>query len=431
MPWLIKIIKPTPIAVLFLICLAVDTTKSAQAAPQFVEILQQGQIIVGTINSEHDVYLGAKGYVGFDYDLASAYANYLQVGLTIKQFYDNDELFAALRRGDIDIAAPRMPLRELPKSLNKGPLLFSADMLEMSHVAQDIPCSERENPQWLTLNTLSNSLQSTKRFPNLSSDLTTTRELLVALSAQSDRCGLLLDAWFAPFAAEFSSLSATALDNYRISKFWTVSSSQTLLLNSLFEFIHQSRENGTLEKLITKTRLPNPAIPPQHAQAFVQFSHRHMSAIRSKFASQDTVIEWPLLVALFYVEKTWQPNHHLAVEDPLLIENIDKLSDTLDDIYRLIPARIQLPDKHWMLIAAYFIGQPHLEDARELARAKGTSPDMWVDVKQQLPLLELPLVYRQSTYGFANGSDAVEFVSQVRFYADLLKLNISTPAMTQ
>ncbi|MBT3684043.1 MAG: lytic transglycosylase F, partial [Candidatus Marinimicrobia bacterium] len=85
-----------------------------------------------------------------------------------------------------------------------------------------------------------------------------------------------------------------------------------------------------------------------------------------------------------------------------------------------IPARINDPDKLYFALAAYNLGLGHVEDARILTQRKGFDPDLWVDVKQHLPLLKQKQHYQKTKYGFARGDVAVKYVENIRRYHDSL-----------
>jgi len=85
-----------------------------------------------------------------------------------------------------------------------------------------------------------------------------------------------------------------------------------------------------------------------------------------------------------------------------------------------IPARIQSPDRIWMALAAYNIGLGHLEDARVMTQRQGGNPDIWIDVKQRLPLLQQKRYYSATRYGYARGNEALSFVENIRRYYDTL-----------
>ena len=86
-----------------------------------------------------------------------------------------------------------------------------------------------------------------------------------------------------------------------------------------------------------------------------------------------------------------------------------------------LPARIQMPDRLWLALAAYNVGGGHLEDARMLAQRQGLNPSSWVDVKRMLPSLADPAVFQDLKAGYARGGEPVNFVDSVRGYYDILK----------
>lgn len=77
-------------------------------------------------------------------------------------------------------------------------------------------------------------------------------------------------------------------------------------------------------------------------------------------------------------------------------------------------------DRTWMTLAAYNIGQGHLEDARRLARKLGRNPNDWRDMKATLPLLARSQYNSTLKYGFARGGEARAFAENVRIYYDIL-----------
>jgi membrane-bound lytic murein transglycosylase F len=78
-------------------------------------------------------------------------------------------------------------------------------------------------------------------------------------------------------------------------------------------------------------------------------------------------------------------------------------------------------DRIYLALAAYNIGQGHLQDARRLAVKQQLDPDKWPSLAQTLPLLRRPEYYRQSVYGFCRGDEPVQYIRQTMLYYDILK----------
>lgn len=71
-------------------------------------------------------------------------------------------------------------------------------------------------------------------------------------------------------------------------------------------------------------------------------------------------------------------------------------------------------DRLFLMLAAYNAGPGHLADARQLARENGLDPNRWFGgVRDVLPALENPRVYRNLTHGFARGRQTVAYVEGI------------------
>ena len=89
-------------------------------------------------------------------------------------------------------------------------------------------------------------------------------------------------------------------------------------------------------------------------------------------------------------------------------------------IEKKIPRRIREPNRMWLTLAGYNVGFGHLEDARILTERDGANPDLWMEVKQRLPLLADKAHYSTVKRGFARGQEPVDYVDNIRNYYDLL-----------
>jgi membrane-bound lytic murein transglycosylase F len=177
---------------------------------------------------------------------------------------------------------------------------------------------------------------------------------------------------------------------------------------------------------------------------FANFLERRLSVLpryRSMFkeAQELTGMDWRLLAALGFQESHWDP---LAVSPTgvrglmmLTAETADRMrvSDRLDprqnipagaqyllELKDTLPVRIREPDRTWLALAAYNVGYGHLEDGRILTQRRGMNPDLWVNVKQVLPLLSRYEYYSTVRYGFCRGGEAVVLTENIRAYYDIL-----------
>jgi len=84
---------------------------------------------------------------------------------------------------------------------------------------------------------------------------------------------------------------------------------------------------------------------------------------------------------------------------------------------------VQEPDRTWLALAAYNVGFGHLTDARKITAQMGGNPNLWLDVKEALPLLSQKRYYRHTRHGYARGQEPVDYVQNIRRYYDVLVWN--------
>jgi len=123
---------------------------------------------------------------------------------------------------------------------------------------------------------------------------------------------------------------------------------------------------------------------------------------------------------------TWPTAKSLGVKNRLDAEQsifagakyFAKLRDNLQD-------ELLEPDLTWMSLAAYNVGLGHLRDAQALARRQGKDPKSWHDIKMILPLLSKRQYYSTVKYGYARGSEPVQYVQQIRQYEQVLQQTLN------
>ena len=89
-----------------------------------------------------------------------------------------------------------------------------------------------------------------------------------------------------------------------------------------------------------------------------------------------------------------------------------------------IPEGVEGEDRLFKAMAAYNVGMGHLYDARRLAEAQGLDQDAWPNVRTTLPLLSEPAYYEDLPYGYARGGEPVHYVRNIRRYKALLDLHL-------
>ncbi len=157
-------------------------------------------------------------------------------------------------------------------------------------------------------------------------------------------------------------------------------------------------------------------------------------------AATEYGVDWRLIAAMGYQESHWDPDavsptgvrgimmltlktaKEMEIKDRLDPESsISGGAKYFKKTLERIDESITEPDRTWMAMAAYNVGYSHLQDARKIARKLNKNPDLWIDVKQTLPLLAKRKWYKQTRYGYARGWEPVRYVENIRSYYDILK----------
>jgi membrane-bound lytic murein transglycosylase F len=224
---------------------------------------------------------------------------------------------------------------------------------------------------------------------------------------------------------------------------WAFSNSaDPQLMTQAREFFLRIIYDGTLRQLLERYYGHVQQLDPFNIAKFLDHRITVLPRYATAFkeAQELTGIDWRLLAALGFQESHWDP---LAVSPTgvrgmmmLTSETADRmgLTDRLDahqsilagakyllDLKETLPARIAEPDRTWLALAAYNIGYGHLEDARILTQRRGLDPDLWVDVKQALPLLSRYEHYSTVKNGFCRGGEALVLTENIRSYYDILR----------
>ena len=103
----------------------------------------------------------------------------------------------------------------------------------------------------------------------------------------------------------------------------------------------------------------------------------------------------------------------------------------LADLIDQLPVAAKEPDRTWLGLAAYNLGQGHLNGARAIALGLKHDPGSWYEMKQVLPLMARPQYYKRLKSGRARGGEAVIMVENVRtFYSILSRFEYAYKAST-
>lgn len=222
---------------------------------------------------------------------------------------------------------------------------------------------------------------------------------------------------------------------------WAFDAASDALRERAARFIETVRADGTIRRLDDRYFGHIRRLDSRDITAFLGHLRTRLPAYRAAFheAQEITGIDWRLLAALAYQESKWDPlaTSFTGVRGMMMLteETADRLKVTnrldarqsiragamyLAMLMDELPQEIGHPDRLWFALAAYNLGMGHLRGARIFAPGLKRDPDLWVDMKQVLPLMARPEYYEKLKSGRARGGEAVILVENVRNYYDVL-----------
>ncbi len=415
------------------------------------QIRARGELRVGTVNEPTTYYLGAHGPQGYEYRLARAFADRLNIPLVIVAARDRSTLRELLAEGSVDIAAAQLTADESWKRAGLATSTYRE--VEQLVVQRRGHATTRNisglNGARVVVRENSPQLQVLRELRDSGASYLTWTELP---REQADPLDWVYtgDADFAIIdRSEFAFARhlypevnvAFSLPDPRPVQ-WLVRRSAIDLRDAVNGFLDEARNSGQLLRLAHQADAEAGEFEYQEARRFQDDIAARMPELRALFEQAATTesLDWRLLAAVGYQESHW--DEHATSGDGaagimMLTESTAKAVGVKDrrnaqqniaggaayfaQVLQMIPSHVPEPDRSWLALAAYNVGYGHLEDARILAQTQGKNPDSWDDVRQYLPWLAQERWYRQARRGYARGWEPVHFVDQVRGFLGVLE----------
>jgi len=168
--------------------------------------------------------------------------------------------------------------------------------------------------------------------------------------------------------------------------------------------------------------------------------------------SEQFSFDWRLVLAQMYQESRFDPAARSFVGAQGLLQVMPRTAremgyDNLQDPETGVKAGVQYldwvrdrfestlspADRTWLALAAYNVGLGHVQDARRIAVQRGLDRDRWFgNVEYAMLLKEKPEVHRTTRFGYARGSEPVNYVRSIRDrYQAYLRLDTAPPLTSQ
>jgi membrane-bound lytic murein transglycosylase F len=414
------------------------------------KIKKAGQITVITRNTPHCYYLYRDEPMGFEYELAKEFADYLGVELEVQIAENWESMVPLLNEGTGALIAAGMTIT--PSRQNQ--VAFSNGYMDI----QQHLIAHRNSPKIKSLAELSGKKihvrqatayqerleelqrQGVELTIELHNDIPT--EELIQQVSQGDIGLTVADSNIALLSRRHypSAIMAHPISDLRHLG-WAVHREARQLKAKIDSFFKVIKENGRFDEIYNKYYGDITSFDYVDLKAF----HRNIKNKLSRYspfikaAAKKHGFDWRLIAAQIYQESHLNPRAKSRAGARGLMQLLPRTADSLDvnDLYnpveninggvgylkKLYDRFDQADDSNRLLIAlaAYNVGQGHIQDARNLAVKKNLDPDLWESLAQTLPLLRYRKYYKDAKYGYCRGTEPVRYIKQIMIYYDILK----------
>jgi len=440
------------VLILFLVLLPLMDTgcTNKQKDRSLADILKSGEITVITKKNAYCYYLYQDQAMGFEYDLAKAFADYLGVRLNIKIEKNWESMLPALENGSGDFIAASMTIT--PERLKH--VLFSDGYNEIQqHIIVNRNNSLIKSPDHLAGKTVhvrkgtpyeDRLLELKEKGIHLGIQLyenIPTHELIrqvenneIEATLADTNIALLTRRYYPKIFISDPISEKEPLG-------WAVNRNATDLLNEINLFFKIIKSNGQFETIYKKYYSNIERFDYLDIKTF----HKR---IKTRLPRYDKIIQevaekysfdWRLIAAQIYQESHFDPMAQ-SIKDayglmqliPALAEqfnvkdildarqNIEAGTHYLRELYDFFD-KANPSDRMYFALAAYNIGLGHILDARYLAREQNLDPNKWSSLLQTLPLLRHYEYNKNLKFGYAKGTQPIIYINQIMIYYDILK----------
>jgi membrane-bound lytic murein transglycosylase F len=414
------------------------------------EIIQDGEITMITRNDADCYYSYRNKPMGFEYDLAKAFAEYLGVRLKVRTADTWKSMQTALHKNEAAFIAANIPISDQ----SSKEILFSNGYLEI----QQHLITHRDN-SWagglddLGGNNIHVSIGSIyhdhlKSLKRQGYDL----KIKLHINAQAEElirqvAAGKLESTVAPtnvalrIRRHYHQVMISEPISPAFFLGWAVKKDSRKLLNQINSFFSEIQKNGVFDKIYERYYADLEPLDYMDLSMF----HFRMKTRFAPFkkivqrAAEKNNLDWRLIAAQMYQESQFDPGAQSdagafglmqltsSTAESLKIGNVlnpeQNIAAGVRYLRRLYDHFSGIPeeDRLFTALAAYNAGIGHILDARNLARKLKLSPDKWTSMVEVLPLLQQRAYYKHTRHGYCRGSETVKYIEQISAYYDILK----------
>lgn len=432
-----------------LLTAAILSTYGSKNPTALDNVYAAGELKVISLNGPSTYYEGPEGYTGFEYQLTAAFAEHLGVKLTLIDARNQRDVLQQLSQGSGDFASAGIATSTTNTAASSNAYMQSTPQL-IYHASADKPLAIDELDEQVIVigdqshhQQLLSSLQ--QQHPKLQWQNTSDLDSLERLEKvhSGDIAYTVVDSHVFLMNQGLYSQARVAFDlstPHNLAWAFPQHGDQTLKQRA-DQFLMEIDQSGELAQLQERYF---GHLEPMHSQGTKMFSRRINSRLPKykslmKTAARQHKLDWHFLAAMSYQESFWNPTaksptgvrglmmltrntaKEVGVENRLdPKQSISGGASYFAKLRQRLPEEITEPDRSWMALAAYNMGMGHMKDVRVLTKRLGGNPNLWHDVKNNLPLLQRKKYYSSLKHGYARGEEASTYVQRIRHYYTVL-----------
>ena len=434
---------------LILILLSLPILFSCAKKSGLEEIKESGKITVITRNNAHCYYTYRDNPMGFEYDLAKAFSDYLGVSLNVITSHW-EKLFDVLNGGGGDFIAASLTITPSREKL----IDFSDEYLAIQQQAvihtSNYKTRKIEDLKGKTIH-VRRGTSYEERLNELKGeglDITiqlhedTPTEELIRMVAEKEIEVTIADSNVAFLNRRYYPDVKIAFPiEEQQSLAWAVKKGEAGLQKAINEFLKKIKEDGTFAKIYEKYYANVEIFDYVDLKKY----HRRLKTRLPKYkeiikrAAEKHGFDWRLIAAMVYQESHFNPRAksftgvrgmmQLTLETAKEIGIKNRLDPKqsimggvkyLKELYERYDGAKD-PDRVLITLASYNVGHGHILDAQKIAKERNLDPNSWSSLEVILPLLRYRKYYKKTKNGYCRGTEPVRYVNRILTYYDILK----------
>ena len=447
--WGVRKDNPDLLAVInqFLTHEQLTTRKQSVFLDDFDAIKKRKTLRVITRNNAASYFLWRGELLGFEYEMANAFAKQHKLRLEIISAPTHEAQIPMLLEGKGDIIASFLSITDKRKELG---VEFSRAHHKASEVIvsriDDKPMNSaddllgrsiyvrKSSAYWETLQTLQ---KTGLKFNLIAAPENMETEEIIAQVAEGKFDLTLADNHLLDIELTWRDdiKAAFALGDVRENA-WAMRKTNPLLLKAVNQFFKKQYRslfyNVTYKKYFKNAH----RIKKYRAQRLDLNSDGTLSpydTLVKKYAEKYK-FDWRLITAQMYQESRFNPNAKSWVGAQGLMQVMPRTAKEmgiknlkqpeegvkagvqyLNWVRNRFEPELSVKDRMWFTLAAYNAGQGHVKDARRLARQQGLNPNKWFNhVEKSMLLLSKRKYFRKARHGYVRGTEPVNYVLEIR-----------------